>query len=256
MSQLFDSFAAYYDLLYRDKDYRGEAMHVAQAVRRIRPGAKRMLEFGCGSGRHAVHFVSLGFDVLGVDQNEQMLKEAERRRESLGAAGVSLRFLHGDIRTIRIEERFDAVVALFHVMTYLAAESDLRAALTSARAHLEPGGALFFDAWHGPGVLATPPVIRVRRMRSESVEVTRIAEPTLLAAEELVDVNYQIFVRNIASGTIIELREMHHMRYLFVPAVATLLGECGFVLRAAEEWLTGASPSEGSWFVSFAAEAV
>ena len=44
MSQVFDAYARYYDLLYRDKDYVGEAEYVAAHIRKQAPQAKRILE--------------------------------------------------------------------------------------------------------------------------------------------------------------------------------------------------------------------
>ena len=83
MSQVFDAYARYYDLLYGDKDYAGEAEYVAAHSRKQVPQAKRILELGCGTGSHAEHLVRMGYSVHGVDMSEAMLARAEARRVSL-----------------------------------------------------------------------------------------------------------------------------------------------------------------------------
>ena len=46
MSQVFNAYAAYYDLLYRDKDYAAEADYVAGLVLQFAPEARTILDLG------------------------------------------------------------------------------------------------------------------------------------------------------------------------------------------------------------------
>ena len=54
MAEPFIEYGAYYDLLYRDKDYAAEADYVAGALRHDGASVTELLEFGSGTGRHAV----------------------------------------------------------------------------------------------------------------------------------------------------------------------------------------------------------
>ena len=57
------------------------------------------------------------------------------------------RHLTGDMRSLRLEERFDAVL-VFDAISHMQTEADLLATMRSARAPLEPGGvALFCPDW-------------------------------------------------------------------------------------------------------------
>ena len=49
---VFQRYSAYYDLLYRDKNYAMEAEYVARILRDAASNAKSLLEFGSGTGRH------------------------------------------------------------------------------------------------------------------------------------------------------------------------------------------------------------
>ena len=62
---VFNHYARYYDLLYRDKDYAGEARFVHDQFAQHGLAAGRLLELGCGTGRHAVEFAKLGWIVSG-----------------------------------------------------------------------------------------------------------------------------------------------------------------------------------------------
>jgi hypothetical protein len=63
----FAKYALCYDLLYRDKDYAAEAGYAGRLIRSATPAARSVLEFGCGTGRHARLLCTMGFDVHGVD---------------------------------------------------------------------------------------------------------------------------------------------------------------------------------------------
>lgn len=66
-SAVFDRYAEYYDLLYRDKDYETETRYVAHVLELACPNARTLLEFGTGTGRHAELLRSYGFGIQGVE---------------------------------------------------------------------------------------------------------------------------------------------------------------------------------------------
>lgn len=218
MSQVFDAYARYYDLLYRDKDYAGEAEYVAAHIRKQVPHAKRILELGCGTGAHAEHLARMGYTVHGVDVSEAMLARAEARKAALPTElAARLSFGLGDVRAVRTGETYDAVISLFHVMSYQTGNADLEAAFETASVHLLSGGIFLFDFWYGPAVLAQQPDVRVRRLEDEVIKVTRIAEPELHVNENVVDVNYTVLIEVKATKKVEQVRETHRMRYLFLP---------------------------------------
>ena len=253
---VFEGYARYYDLLYRDKDYQNEARHVHEVIQKHRPGSSRLMEMGCGTGGHAAHLANLGYHVHGIDQSRSMLDHAARRIDSLPASASSrLQFSQGDIRDVRLDERFDAVIALFHVISYLPATKDQEAAVTTACHHLKAGGILFFDAWYGPAVLTDRPAVRIKRMADDRTEVLRIAEPVLHINDNLVDVKYEIFVRDRQTDRMEVLQETHRMRYLFKPEVERLFSGCGLQLVDCFEWMTGHPPGHDTWGVCFVGRA-
>ena len=250
---VFGYYAQYYDLLYRSKNYEAESAYVEDLMNRyaIKP-VKTILELGCGTGRHALLFAEKGYTVHAVDFSENMLAAAQDRKRSLPQEIADrLQFQIGDIRNVRRETSYNVVMALFHVMSYQAQHSDLKAVFANASAHLQKDGLFIFDVWYGPGVLTDLPVTRVKRMKDEKIMVTRIAEPEILPNDNLVDVYYEILVRNLKTDQIELLNETHRMRYLFQPELEAFMNVHDMELVAGEAWLTAEPLSLGVWNACF-----
>lgn len=244
----FQRYSEYYDLLYRDKDYAGETEFIVRHLRKFAPEAVSLLELGCGTGLHAQHLAAAGYRVHGIDLSADMLAAAAGRVAGLAPElAARLEFAPGDVRDYRAGRTFDAVLSLFHVLSYQTTAADLLAALTTAAEHLEPGGVFLCDYWFGPAVLAQRPETRIKRMDSEAIAVTRIAEPVLHPAECICDVNYNVFVRDKADGAIHEFSETHRMRYLFLTELELLAEAAGLRLVESFEWMTGRPPSDDTW---------
>jgi len=96
---------------------------------------KTLLHLGCGAGHNDFTFKKRA-RVTGVDRSAAMLKRAQR-------LNPEVRYAAGDFRTVRLGERFDAVVAI-DSFPYLLSEKDLDAAFATARCHLRPGGVFLF----------------------------------------------------------------------------------------------------------------
>jgi SAM-dependent methyltransferase len=248
--KVFDNYARYYDLLYRDKDYGAEARFVFELIRKHAPGAQTVLELGSGTGAHARHLAELGLRVHGIDLSEQMLQMARAKVAGLPpqVAG-KLTFSRGDAGKVRLDQTFDAVIALFHVVSYQVSNADLAAIFATTREHLKDEGIFIFDFWYGPAVLTERPARRVKRMEDEIISVVRFAEPLLHANDNVVNVNYQIFITDRRRGGVQTFQETHRMRYLFRPEIDLLLTAAGLSHLEYGEWLTGREPGLDTWSV-------
>lgn len=248
MNKVFDLYAKYYDLLYREKDYYGESLYINNLIERFRPNSKSILDLGCGTGRHDIILSENGFDVTGIEIAEKMLEKA---RENLRNAGkvLNLNFIQNDIRNLKLNKSFDIVISLFHVMSYQTSNSDLKKTLSTVKEHLKEDGLLIFDFWYGPGVLTVKPEKRVKFLEDDEIIVERFAEPVIRINENIVDVNYTIHIMDKLKGFKNELQETHSMRYFFIPELKILLDEMNMGILHFEEWMTGNKPDESSWSV-------
>ena len=226
----FNQYAEYYDLLYKDKDYTQEANYIDSLLQKYLSNPKTILELGCGTGKHAIILGKKGYKVHGVDLSEGMIREAKIHLEQEESTDIQL--TQGDIRKVRLEEKFDAVISLFHVMSYQTKNEDLVDVFKTVSEHLNEGGLFIFDCWNGPAVLAEQPETRVKRLENDAVEITRIAEPILHPNENAVDVNYEIYIMDKKNNQITKFSEIHKMRYLFKTELVWLASQYGFTFES------------------------
>lgn len=142
MTSPYSQSAAFYDALFRNKDYRKSSRTLMQILRRVTPHARTLLDVGCGTGRHLVHLRSR-FDVEGLDRSRQMLAIARKR-----CPGV--RFHQASLVAFDLRRRFDVITCLFGAIAYAKTVASLRKATRSLVRHLEPRGVLVVEPWVGP----------------------------------------------------------------------------------------------------------
>src|SRR5262249_159426 len=106
-----------------------------------------VLLLGCANGRLAWELCTAVPDVLGVDPSAVMISLAENaRRLQLGNRRERVRFLSADLRSLRLSEKFGAVLAPHNVLSLMPSVLDLEALMATARHHLRPGGLLLVEA--------------------------------------------------------------------------------------------------------------
>ncbi len=138
--KLYDDLAAWWPLLSVPEDYAEEAAFYAQCL--LDAAAKpvrTVLELGSGGGNNASH-LKARFALTLVDRAPGMLAVSRR-------LNPDCEHVEGDMRTVRLGRRFDAVF-VHDAVCYLTSEADLRQAMETAYLHCEAGGAVLFAPDH------------------------------------------------------------------------------------------------------------
>lgn len=239
--QVFDAYGKYYDLLYQDKDYHEEVNFVYGKLESHLNNIKSLLEFGSGTGIHGNLLAKKGMSVTGVELSAQMISMSEQSE--------SFRCVEGDVRNVKLDKKFSAVISLFHVMSYQTSNHDVINTMKNANEHLEDGGIFLFDFWYTPAVNHFKPSTRVKRMQNSSFRVTRIAEPEVFPNENRVNVNYEIIVEDKSTEYLSTFTETHHMRHYSLPEIKLLASITGFSFLESSEFLTNNVPGEETWGV-------
>ncbi len=228
MSGIFAASASYYDLLYQDKDYRGEAQFIVRLLDRCLGKPRQqaeVLDIACGTGRHAHELALLGFRVTGSDISANMVAAARERAKSLN---LSIDFHNESFQNCdRIGRKYDAVIAMFSAIDYLNDYSDFARTLKNIRGLLREDGLFIFDFWNGNAVLKSHSPVRIKRVEKEDEAVIRISNTSIDAISQIATINFDFMVLK-AGNVLREFSELHSMRYYFPQEMTDLLAANGF----------------------------
>lgn len=128
-----------YDEHFRDSDlFRYDVRFIEEMV----PQPGRMLDLGCGTGRHLAHFAARGWKVTGVDLSEPMLAHSAKKLRGMKDARWEL--FRADLLDLSFlqENSFEAVICMFSTLGMLPTADARARALCQATRRLAPRGRL------------------------------------------------------------------------------------------------------------------
>jgi 2-polyprenyl-3-methyl-5-hydroxy-6-metoxy-1,4-benzoquinol methylase len=136
----------------------------------------RVLDAPCGYGRISRPLAERGASVLGVDQSQVLLDQAEQDRE--GLPEEKLRYLCHDLRQPLSENGFDAAINIFSSLGYVTEEDDLAILKTLTQA-VRQGGFVLVETSHRDAM--------VLYLSQESKPANRLPDGTLMLEEPKLD---------------------------------------------------------------------
>jgi SAM-dependent methyltransferase len=241
--EAFEESARFYDFVYSDRDTNAEAEWVLGQLKKWgAPPFKRILEMGAGTGRHANLFADAGNFVVAVEPSSQMIEKASLHPK--------VHWVRADARDVRIDDAFDVVLALFHVVSYQTSLKDIDDLFLTANLHLSVGGIFGFDVWFTPAVLHLKPEKRTLLKENENIKIRRVATPIDGRSKSGVTVVYDWTVWEKDSPVWV-FSEEHHLRHFSEEEILALAWKHGFAVLDSKEFLTGNKPSEVTWGVYF-----
>jgi SAM-dependent methyltransferase len=170
MTEWFEQwFGEAYLRVYRHRDDE-DADRIVRLIDSVRPlEGLRVLDLGCGPGRHAVQFHRRGARVVGFDLSMPLLSRAHHR-----LADGGLRVVRGDMRRLPFREgSFDAVVNLFTSFGYFTDDRQHRIMVQGAADVLRPGGVFVLDYLHADAVRATLVAHEEQQVGAQRVAIDR-----------------------------------------------------------------------------------
>lgn len=142
---LFQDYARTYDKECFTQGTLGECDFVEQELQFNK--SLKILDVGCGTGRHAIELSKRGYDVKGVDLSESQLNRA---REKASEQGLRIDFLQHDARRLPFDSEFDAAIMFceggFSLMETDEMNFEILKNVTRA---LKSGGTFLFTALSG-----------------------------------------------------------------------------------------------------------
>ena len=140
--EAYTSFASVYDTFMDNVPYEewGEYIYSLLCRYGVRDGI--VLDLGCGTGTMTEILAGYGYDMIGVDNSEDMLELAMEKRM---ASGYDILYLLQDMREFELYGTVRAVVSVCDSVNYITEPEELAGVFRLVNNYLDPGGIFLFD---------------------------------------------------------------------------------------------------------------
>lgn len=222
----YTDFAKVYDTFMDDTPYEEWCAFLTETLKEFRigegPSKDLVLELGCGTGALTQLLAGAGFDMIGVDNSEEMLSIALEKKEAAGW-GDALLYLCQDMREFELYGTVKAVVSLCDSLNYLLEEDDLLRTFRLVNNYLDPKGVFIFDfnTVYKYGQVIGDTVIAENRE-----ECSFIWENFYHEEEQVNEYDLTIFVRE-EEERFRRFTETHYQRGYTLPQMKDLLERAG-----------------------------
>ena len=137
----YNEFAYFYDEFNGEADYEALYAHIKKELEAHGIHDGILADLGCGTGELTLMLTQAGYDMIGIDQSEEMLCVVRDKAEQLGLSG-GLLLLRQDLLKLDLYGTIRGAVSTFDTFNHIP---DLDKAIANAGFFMEKGGVLLFD---------------------------------------------------------------------------------------------------------------
>ena len=236
----YTGFAKVYDLFMEDVPYKEWSRWIAEMLRAHGIEDGLVLDLACGTGVMTELLAEAGYDMIGIDQSEEMLERALDRKEQ---SGHDILYLCQDMREFELYGTVRAIVSVCDSMNYVLEEEAFLEILTAAAEnYLDYGGLFIFDfntEYKYQMLLGEQTIAENRE------EGSFIWENSYDEEEKINEYELTLFIRE-DSGYYRKYEEVHYQRAYPLDTVKELVARSGLKLLQVCDAYTGEPVREDS----------
>ena len=244
--EAYSEFAQVYDLFMDNVPYEEWCEYLCSLLkdRNIEDGL--ILELGCGTGNMTELLASKGFDMIGIDNSDEMLNIALEKKEQ---SGHDILYLHQDMREFELYGTVRAVISLCDSMNYITESEELLQVFRLVNNYLDIGGVFIFDlnTVHKYEQIGDTVIAENRE------DTSFIWENCYYPEERMNEYELTLFIKD-ASDKYDKYVETHYQRAYGIKEIESLLSQAGLELLAVYDAFTKEPPGEESERVYFVAK--
>lgn len=213
--QLFENYSRKYDEESFVQGTQGECDFIEEEVDRNK--SIKILDIGCGTGRHAIELSERGYSVKGIDLSQAQIDSAIEKSK---AKGLSIDFSVADARNLEFEAEFDLVIMICEGGFSLMETDEMNVQiLNNASKALKSKGKFIFTTLNG----LFPLFHSVKELLNSASEKSRISENTF---DLMTFRDYSVYEMEDDSGNKLSLQ--CNERYYVPPEINWLVKSVGF----------------------------
>ena len=240
----YTSFAAVYDTFMDNIPYEEWKSYLEELLKEYGVQDGLVLDLGCGTGTMTELLAADGYDMIGVDNSEEMLAEAmEKRVES----GHDILYLLQDMQEFELYGTVRAVVSVCDSLNYITEEEELEHVFALVNNYLDPQGIFLFDmnTVYKYQTMIGNTTIAENRDEGSFIWENSYDEETGINTYELA-----LFIPR-EDGLYEKDEEVHYQRAYPLEKIKELIGKAGMELLAVYDAYTLEPPKEDSGRLTF-----
>lgn len=140
--ETYSGFAKVYDMFMDNIPYEEWSTYLIGILTEYGINDGLLLDLGCGTGNITELLADAGYDMIGIDNSDEMLNVALEKRE---ASGNDILYLNQDMREFELYGTVRAVVSICDSMNYILEEEELLAVFKLVNNYLDINGIFIFD---------------------------------------------------------------------------------------------------------------
>lgn len=236
--EAYTSFARVYDMFMDNIPYGEWAEYVTGLLREYGVEDGLVLDLGCGTGSLTQILAAKGYEMIGVDNSEEMLGIALEKREE---SGQDILYLLQDMREFELYGTVRAVISICDSMNYILEKDELREVFRLVNNYLDPGGVFVFDL---NTIYKYSEILGDSTIAENREEGSFIWENTYYEEDCINEYNLAIFMKE---GSLYrKFEEIHYQRAYELAEIKELLEEAGMEFVTAYDAFTRNEPKSDS----------
>ena len=236
----YTSFASVYDTFMDNIPYEEWAEYLVDLLKEYRISDGLVLDLGCGTGNMTELLATAGYDMIGVDNAEEMLEIAMEKREK---SGHDILYLLQDMREFELYGTVKAIVSICDSINYITEEEDLIEVFRLANNYLDPKGIFIFDF---NTVYKYREVLGNQTIAEDREDCSFIWDNYYYEDEQINEYELSLFIKEQDSDLYRKYQEMHYQKAYDLEAIKGLVEESGLEYITAYDAFTRNDPTEES----------
>ena len=236
----YTSFASVYDTFMDNIPYEEWAEYLIGLLKEHGIYDGLVLDLGCGTGNMTELLASSGYDMIGIDNAEEMLEIAmEKRAES----GHDILYLLQDMREFELYGTVRAIVSICDSMNYITEEEDLLEVFRLANNYLDPKGIFIFDF---NTVYKYSEVLGNQTIAEDRDECSFIWDNYYYEEEQINEYELSLFIKEKTCDLYRKYQETHFQKAYDLETIKGLIEQSGLEYVTAYDAFTKDAPTSES----------
>ena len=238
--EAYTSFASVYDTFMDNIPYEEWSAYVRELLVKYGVTEGLVLELGCGTGTMTELLASAGYDMIGIDNAEEMLEVALEKKLS---SGHDILYLLQDMREFELYGTVKAVVSVCDSMNYIMEEEELLEVFRLVNNYLDPKGIFIFDF---NTIYKYRELLGDRTIAENREECSFIWDNYYYDEEEVNEYELSLFIREGESDYYRKYEEIHYQKAYRLETMQRLIEQSGLEYVTAYDAFTYEEPREDS----------